>query len=179
MPGSTSFLSFISDVTVFPCPSLLRDCGFDLLRSSWGGSHQAMCRCWPQPGTFVGPYLLLMPRDCSFMPVCPRERSRDCVAAVFQGLWKITTYIWCQASPLTAFFHHRGMWLFSWVCWHLCLWGAAQPLPNVLPAGELPLPAWPKDPGTSLSAPGDSPFPPEYHQVLSCGVSALPLFIES
>ena len=28
-PGSTSLLSFISDVAVFPDPSLLRDCGFD------------------------------------------------------------------------------------------------------------------------------------------------------
>ena len=27
-PGSTSLLSFISDVAVFPDPSLLRDCGF-------------------------------------------------------------------------------------------------------------------------------------------------------
>ena len=34
---------------------------------------------------------------------------------------------------------------------------------------------------TLLSAPGDSPFPPEHRQVLSCGVSdsAFPLFIES
>ena len=34
---------------------------------------------------------------------------------------------------------------------------------------------------TSLSAPGDSLFAPEFHQLVSCGVSdsALPLFIES
>ena len=37
LPGSTSLLSFISDAAVFPDPSLLRDCGFDPLRSC--GSH--------------------------------------------------------------------------------------------------------------------------------------------
>ena len=28
-PGSTSLLSFVSDVAIFPDPLLLRDCGFD------------------------------------------------------------------------------------------------------------------------------------------------------
>ena len=31
LPGDTSLLSFIPDVAVFPNPSLMRDCGFDLL----------------------------------------------------------------------------------------------------------------------------------------------------
>ena len=38
-PGSTSLLSFISNVAVFPDPSLLGDCGFDLFCPSVGGSH--------------------------------------------------------------------------------------------------------------------------------------------
>ena len=38
-PGSTSLLNFVPDVTVFPDPLLLRDCGFDLLYPSVGGSH--------------------------------------------------------------------------------------------------------------------------------------------
>ena len=56
--------------------------------------------------------------------------------------------------------------------------GPTQPLPGVLPAGEPPLPVWPEEPGLH-SAPGDSPFSPEHHEVLSCGVldSVLPLFI--
>ena len=51
LPGGTSLLSFISDAAVFPNPSLLRDCGFDLLRHSGGGSHQEMAGCWPHQGT--------------------------------------------------------------------------------------------------------------------------------
>ena len=37
------------------------------------------------------------------------------------------------------------MWFFSKVHWDLCLVVAAQPLPNVLPEGEPPLPVWPMD----------------------------------
>ena len=36
-PGSTSLLSFVSDVAVFPGLLLLRDCGFDLLCPSMEG----------------------------------------------------------------------------------------------------------------------------------------------
>ena len=47
--------------------------------------------------------------------------------------------------------------------------------------GNLLSPCGPRTPQTSLSAPGDSSFPPEHCQLLSCGVqvsdSALPLFI--
>ena len=55
LPGSTSLLGLISDAVVFPNLSLLRDCGFDPLRPSEGGPHQAMAECWPHPGTFAGP----------------------------------------------------------------------------------------------------------------------------
>ena len=37
--GSTSLLSFVSDVTVFPGPLLLKDCSFDPFCPSVGGSH--------------------------------------------------------------------------------------------------------------------------------------------
>ncbi|VFV26822.1 Hypothetical predicted protein [Lynx pardinus] len=46
--------------------------------------------------------MLPVPRNCGWVPVRPRKRSRDGVAAAFQGLWKITTPIWHQASPLTT-----------------------------------------------------------------------------
>ena len=38
-PGSTSLLSFILDVAVFPNTLLLKDCSFDLFCPSAGGSH--------------------------------------------------------------------------------------------------------------------------------------------
>ena len=122
--------------------------------------------------------LLLMPRDCGQVPACPRKISQDSVAAVFQGLWKITTHIWHQASPLTTLFQHQQMSLFFQVHWDLAFGGHTQPLPGVSPAGELPLPMWPEEPGLH-SAPEDSPFPPEHCQVVTCRVSdsALPLFI--
>ena len=37
-PGSTSLLSFVLDVAVFPGPLLLKHCGFDLFCPSGGGS---------------------------------------------------------------------------------------------------------------------------------------------
>ena len=45
LPGGTSLLSFVSDAAVFPKPSLLRDCGFDLLRPFGEESHRAMAGC--------------------------------------------------------------------------------------------------------------------------------------
>ena len=38
-PGSTSLLSFVSDVAVFPSPLLPRDCGFDPFHPSEGVSQ--------------------------------------------------------------------------------------------------------------------------------------------
>ena len=53
-PRSTSLLSFVSDAAVFPDPLFLRDCGFDLICPSAGGSHRAMARCRPHRGMFAG-----------------------------------------------------------------------------------------------------------------------------
>ena len=39
--GSTSLPNFVSDAAVFPGPLLPKDCGFDPLRPSAGGSHRA------------------------------------------------------------------------------------------------------------------------------------------
>ena len=144
-PGSTSLLSFISDVSVFPDPSLLRDCGFDLLRPSWGGCHSAMAGCLPTPRNIWETMLLPMPRDYGWVPARPRKGSRDCVAAEFQSLWKITTHIWYQASPLMSLFQHQRMWLFSRVHWDLCLWGGHTFSTKCPPSREPPLPGWPKD----------------------------------
>ena len=80
-------------------------------------------------------------QDCSQVTVHPRKSSQDSVAAVFQGLWKITTHIWHQASSLTTLFQHQRMRPFSGVCLDQV---ASQPLPNVLPAVERLLPVWPE-----------------------------------
>ena len=55
LPGGISLLSFVSDVAVFPDPSLLRDYGFDPFGPSAGGSHRTMAGCWLHPGVLVGP----------------------------------------------------------------------------------------------------------------------------
>ena len=127
-PGSTSLLSFVSDAAVFPGPLLLRDCGFDLLRPSVEGLTQQWQMPAP-PRKVRVTVLLLMHRDCSQVAAHSRESSRDSVGAAFQGLWKITTHIWHQASPLMTLFQHQGMWLFSGVFWAQV---ASQPVPNVL-----------------------------------------------
>ena len=54
-PGRNSLPSFVSDVAVFPGPLLPKDCGFDLVRPSAGGSHRAMAECRLHPGTPAGP----------------------------------------------------------------------------------------------------------------------------
>ncbi|XP_047706423.1 dehydrogenase/reductase SDR family member 12 [Prionailurus viverrinus] len=109
-----------------------------------------MAACRLQPGTFLGPVLLPMPRDCSLVPARSRKSSRDSVAATFQGLWKVTTHIWHQPSPLTTLFQHQRMWLFSRAHWGLAFGGPTQPLPGVLPSGEPPLPVWPEEPRNPL-----------------------------
>ena len=53
-PGSTSLPRFVSDAAVFPSPLLVKNRGFDLFCPSVGGSHQAMAKCWPHPGTLEG-----------------------------------------------------------------------------------------------------------------------------
>ena len=132
LPDDTCLLSFISDVAGFPDPSLLRDCGFDPLRSSGGGSHRAMSGCPPTPRNVHRTVLLPMPRACSWVPAHPGKSSCDHVAAAFQGLWKITTHIWHPASPLMTLFQHQQMWLFSGICWDQV---ATQPLPEASSSG--------------------------------------------
>ena len=109
------------------------------------------------------------------MPARPRKSSRDSVTAAFQGLWKITTHIWHQASPLTTLHQHQRMWPYSAVCWvqeastvsTKCPSSSGTAFPRV--AGAPPEPH---------SVPGDLSFPPEHRQVWSCRVAALalPLF---
>ena len=105
-PGSTSLQSFVPDVAVSPSPLLLKDCGFDPfcpsvegLTEQWPGAGGTQERLWD--------VLLPMSRDCGQVSTHPKKSSRDSAAAAFQGLWKITTHIWHQASPLTTLFQHQ------------------------------------------------------------------------
>ena len=119
--------------------------------------------------------LLLVPRNCGQVPAHPRKSSRDSVAAAFQGLWKITTHIWHQASPLKTLFQHQRMWPFSGVCWDQVASTVSTKRPS---SSRTAFPRVAREPPRPDSAPGDSPFPPEHRQVGSCGVAAfaLPLF---
>ena len=119
--------------------------------------------------------LLPVPRDCSQVPARPRNSSRDSVAAAFQGLWKITTHIWHQASPLMTLFQHQRMWPPSGVCWDEVASTVSTKYPS---SSGTAFPRVARDSPGPHSVPGDSPFPPEHRQVWSCGVAAfaLPLF---
>ncbi|XP_044895868.1 uncharacterized protein LOC123380752 [Felis catus] len=151
-PGSTSLLSFISDVAPLPDLLPLRDCGFDPFRPSAGGSHRAMAGCWPHPGTFAGPCCRRHPETvagCQPAPEKAREiveqqRLRDC------GKSQHTSGTWLH--PKGTLFQHRRMCLFSQVHWGLAFGGPSQPQPGVLPAGEPPLPVWPEDARTSVGS---------------------------
>ena len=119
--------------------------------------------------------LLLVSRDCGQVPARPRKRSRDSVAAAFEGLWKITTCVWYQASPLTTLFGHQRMWPPSGVCWDQVASTVSTKCPS---SSGTAFPPVAREPPGPHSAPGDSPFPPEHRQVSSCEVAAfvLPLF---
>ena len=117
-------------------------------------------------------------RDCGQVPARPRKSSRDSVATAFQGLWKITTHIWHQASPLTTLFQHQRMWPPSGVCRDQVASTVSTKWPS---SSGTTFPRVARGPPGPHSVPGDSPFPPEHRQVWSCAVSdsALLLFIES
>ena len=117
--------------------------------------------------------LLPVPRDCGQVPACPRKSLRDSVAAAFQGLWKITTHVWHQASPLMTL--PQQMWPPSGVCWDQVDSTVSTKCP--FSSGTAFLRVAREPPGPH-SVPGDSPFPPEHRQVLSCRVAAFvfPLF---
>ena len=119
--------------------------------------------------------LLPVPRDCSQVPARPRNSSRDSIAAAFRGLWKITTHIWHQASPLMTLFQHQRMWPPSGVCWDEVASTVSTKCPS---SSGTAFPCVAREPPGPHSVPGDSPFPPEHRQVWSCRVAAfaLPLF---
>ena len=116
-----------------------------------------------------------VPRDCSQVPACTRKGFQNSVAAAFQGLWKITTHIWHQASPLMTLSQHQRMWPPSRVCWNQVASTVSTKCPS---SSGTAFPRVAREPPGLHSAPGDSPFPPEHRQVSSCGVAdfELPLF---
>ena len=161
---------------MFPDPSLLRDCSFDPFCPSVGGCQRAMASAG-----------------------CTQEHLWDCAAADAQRLRlgssppqkKFTRS--CSSSILGIMENHNT---------HLAPGFTANDLvPAPVNVVVLPGPLGPfpvggphiyqmsSQQGSRLSprglktiglhsAPGDSSFPPEHHQVLSCGVSgsALPVY---
>nr|XP_060511930.1 uncharacterized protein LOC132693229 [Panthera onca] len=105
--------------------------------------------------------LLPVPCDCGQVPASPRKSSRDSVAAGSQGLWKITTHIWRQASPLTTLFQHQRMWPFSGICWDQVVSTVSTKCPS---SSGTAFPRVDQEPPGPHSAPGDSPFPSEHLQ---------------
>ena len=103
----------------FPSPLLPKDSDlthsaplWECLTEQWSNEQWPSIGCTQEhpldPGAASAPRL---------QPDCPRKCSQDSVAAMFQGLWKITTHIWHQASPLTTLPQHQQMCLpsgFSW-----------------------------------------------------------------
>ena len=120
---------------------------------------------------------LLDPATARCQPA-PPKKSRDSVASAFQGPWKIATHIWHQASPSTTLPQHQRMWLPSGVCWDQVASTVSTKCPS---SSGTAFPCVAREPPGPHSVPGDSPFPPEHHQVWSCGVaaSALSLFTVS
>ena len=108
-PGSTSLLSFISDVAIFPNPLFLKHCGFDPFCPSVGGSYQAMAGCQLHPGTFTGPCCCRCLETAAGHQPAPEKVRVMVAAAVFQGLWKITAHIWHMASPPMTLFQPQQM----------------------------------------------------------------------
>ena len=103
-----------------------------------------MAGCLPTPRNIHGALLLLIPRDCGLVPACPRKSSRNVVAAPFQDYGKSQDTSGTRL-PLNVLVPTPA----NVVVLQGVLGPAAatpQPLPNVLPAGEPPLPIWPTDP---------------------------------
>ena len=142
------------------------------LTKQWPNEH------WPNVGCtqerLLDPAVAGAPR---LQPAAslPQKSLQDSVAAVFQGLWEITTYIWHQVSPLMTLFQHQQMWPPSGVCWDQVASTDSTKCPS---SSGTTFPHVAQEPSGPHSASGDSPFPPEHHQVSSCGVAAfaLPLF---
>ena len=133
---------------------------------------QATAKCRPRPGTPAGPCCCRCPETAARMPARPRKSSRDSVAAASQGLWKITTHIGHQASPLMTLFQHQRMWMFSGVCWDQVASTVFTKCPS---SSGTAFPREAREPPGPHPLPGGSPFPPEHHQVWSCGVAAFEL----
>ena len=103
------------------------------------------------PRNVWGIVLMLMPRDRSWVPACPRKCSLNHVAAAFQRLSKITTHIGARLHPQRPYSSTRecgcsprstGTFACEW-------WWQAHSFYQ-MSSQQDPLPVWPKDPWISL-----------------------------
>ncbi|VFV29281.1 Hypothetical predicted protein [Lynx pardinus] len=170
-PGSTSLLSFVSDVAVFPDPLLLRDYGFDLLCPSTEGlTEQRPCASRTQECL----------RVCAAADV-PRLRlgaSPPQKKFVKQCSSSVSGIMENHNTRLAPGFTHNDPVPTPAnvvVLWRL-LGPGGHSLHQMSSQQGNRLSRVARGPPGPHSAPGDSPFPPEHRQVWSCGVSdsALP-----
>ena len=115
----------------------------------------------------LDPAAASVPRLARCQPA-PEKNSRDSVAAAFQGLWKITSHIWHQASPSMTLPQHQRMWLPSRVCWDQEASTVSTKCPS---SSGTAFPCEAQETPGPHSVPGDLPFPPAHHQVWSCRVA--------
>ena len=166
-PGSTCLPCFVSDMAVFPGLLFLRDCGLDPFHPS----AESLTEQWPNAG-------------------CTQESSWDGAAAEAQRLRP-------GASPPQKKFARQYSSSISGIMEnHNTSLAPGFTLNNLVPAPANVAVFWgllgtgfltastkcpfsngttsprvAQEPPRPHSAPGDSPFPPEHCQVLSCGVA--------
>ena len=159
MPGGTSLLSFISDVAVFPNPSLLRDCGFDLLRHSGGGSHQEMAGCWPHQGTLWDHAAANAQRLrlCASLP--QKKFTQSCSSSVLGIIGNHNTHL-APGFILNVLVPAPMNVVVLWGQQNLCLWGGHTASTKCPPSRGTAFPCVAQRPPGPHSDPGDLPFPP-------------------
>ncbi|XP_077606459.1 uncharacterized protein LOC144220156 [Crocuta crocuta] len=132
-----------------------------------------MAGLWPTPRnlreTMLLLLLLLVLRDCGLGASRPqKEIPRTCNSSRSGFMENHNTHL-APSFPLNVLVPiPANVVVLQGPLGPVACWGAAQPLPNVLPAGELPLLMWPVDTSDPLSTPGDSR--PSHRSITRCTV---------
>ncbi|XP_044894269.1 cell adhesion molecule 1 isoform X5 [Felis catus] len=124
-------------------PSLLRDCGFDPLCPSAGGSHRALAGCWPHPGSFTGLHCCCCRPETAAGASPPQKKLTRSYSSITSGFLENHNTHLAQAFTHNDLVPAPTNVVVLQDPVDLCLWG-------VLPAGELPVSMWPEHARTSL-----------------------------
>ena len=148
-PGSTSLLSFVSDAAVFPDPLFLKDCGFDLICPSGGGSHRAMAGCRPLPGMLAGCAAADAQRPRPGASPPRKKFVTQCSSSASGIMENHSTHLAPGSAP-SDLVPAPGMWPFSRVRRGLCLCGGNAASTRCPPSRGTASPVWPEAPRTPL-----------------------------